>query len=146
MKLIRRNHHPLFAGFDNLWDDFFTRDLVINEGVTNTLPAVNIKETDADFRLEVALPGVPKDQVHVEVNNNLLTLSSKVEDKQEETTEDGTYSRREFRYHSFKRSFTLPKTVDGEHINAQYENGILHVVLPKREEAKEKGPRLIEIA
>ena len=146
MKLVRRTHHPLFAGFDNLWDDFFTRDLSPNTLATRNVPAVNIKETDQDFQLEVAVPGITKEQVKIEVNEKVLTLSSEAENKQEETNEAGNYTRREFHFQSFKRSFTLPESVDGENIRARYEDGILHVLLPKREEAQVKGPRLIEIA
>lgn len=111
-----------------------------------TVPAINIKETETRFELELAAPGLKKDQFHIEVEQNLLTIASERKEENEEKNSEGTYSRREFSYSSFKRSFTLPETVDSERIEAQYENGVLHVAIPKKEEALPKPKRLIEIA
>lgn len=137
-------------GMTNLFDDFFSRDLMNwglgNNSVTNTtIPAVNIKESNENFEVEVAAPGMRKEDFRVELDGNKLTISSEREDRREEK-EGERYSRREFSYQSFQRSFTLPKdVVEIEQINARYENGVLHLLIPKKEEAKQKPPRMIEI-
>jgi HSP20 family protein len=136
-----------FANQDlSLLDRFFSNDVFNRDySETNTtLPSVNIKETEDKFGVEVAVPGFEKEDFNIELNNNELTISSEKKDKHEDK-EDERYTRREFSYQSFRRSFTLPDTVDGEKISAKYTNGVLHVDIPKREEAKPKPARLIEI-
>lgn len=110
----------------------------------STLPSVNIKEDNDGFEVEVAAPGMEKGDFNIELNNNTLTISSEKEIKNE-TNEGQAYTRREFSYQSFRRSFALPNSVDSEKIKAKYENGILNIVIPKREEVKPKPKRLIEI-
>lgn len=126
-------------------DDWFSRDFntLLSENARWTTPSVNIKETDDHFGLEVAAPGLKKSDFNIALDNGLLTISSekKVEDKQEE----GHYTRKEYSYQSFKRTFTLPDSVDAAAISAVYEDGILNVVLPKKEEAKTQPPKTIEI-
>lgn len=147
MSLIRRSNLPM----TNLFDDFFSRDLW-NWGLNNnsntgtSIPAVNIRETNEHFEVEVAAPGMKKEDFKVELDGNLLTIRS--ERKNEQTVNEGErYSRREFSYQSFERSFQLPKeVVDIEQIKARYENGLLMLTIPKKEEAKQKPPRMIEIA
>lgn len=148
MSLIKRNGNS-FPAFP-MFDDLFTREL-FNWGNTNfsststTIPSVNIKETDETFEVEVAAPGMEKQDFNITLDGSLLTISS-VKQHKEESKEDN-YTRREFSYQSFQRSFELPKqVVDEENINAHYENGLLHITIPKREEAKRKAPRMIEIA
>jgi len=149
MSLIKRNG-LLPTAFPALFDDFFGREL-FNWGNNNysatstTVPLVNIRETGDNFDVEMAAPGMDKSDFKVELDGNMLTISSQKE-HQQESDQDG-YSRREFSYQSFQRSFVLPKdVVDVEHIAAKYENGLLHLTIPKREQAKQKAPRLIEIA
>lgn len=128
--------------FDRLFNnDMFSRDF---SETNTTLPSVNIKETEDKFGVEVAVPGFNKKDFNIELNNNQLTISSekKEEDESEETER---YTRREFSYQSFRRTFTLPNIVDGEKISAQYKDGVLHVDIPKREEAKPKPARQISI-
>lgn len=134
----------------NLFDDFFYRDL-LNGGLENnsstntTIPAVNIKETAEHFAVEVAAPGMQKENFKVELDGNTLTICSERKNESEEK-EGERYTRREFSYQSFQRTFTLPKNVvDVDQINAKYENGVLHLLIPKREEAKQKPPRMIKI-
>lgn len=144
MSLIRfSNQYP------SLFDRFFDNDLFDwsnkNFSTTNTtLPSVNIKESTDDFEVEVAAPGFSKNDFKIELNHDLLTISSdkKVEN---EIKEGQQFSRREFSYQSFSRSFTLPNTADSEKIAARYENGILKVMIPKKEEAKPKPARQISI-
>ena len=148
MSLIKRNGSmfPALPGFD----DLFTREL-FNWGNTNfsttnsTIPSVNIKETDDTFEVEVAAPGMEKKDFNITLDGTLLTIASQKESNSE--TKEDSYTRREFSYQSFQRTFELPKqVVDEESINARYENGLLHITIPKREEAKRKAPRMIEIA
>jgi HSP20 family protein len=110
-----------------------------------TLPSVNIKESDEDFEFEIAAPGLSKEDFRLELNNDLLTISSERENNNE-MKEGEQFTKREFSYSSFTRSFTLPDTADGEKIEARYENGILRLLIPKKEEAKPKPVRQIAIA
>ena len=131
------------------FDRFFENDLFDwsnrNYSLTNTtLPSVNIKENPDAFQVDVAAPGLSKNDFRLELNNNLLTISSekKVEN---ETNEGEQFTKHEFSYQSFTRSFTMPDFADNENITATYENGILHVAIPKKEEAKPRPTRMIEI-
>jgi HSP20 family protein len=134
----------------SLFDRFFNNDLfdwsASNYSNTNTtLPSVNIKESSDDFEVEVAAPGFTKNDFRIELNHDLLTISSDKEIENE--TKDGQiFSLREFSYQSFSRSFTLPNTADSEKIGAKYENGILRIVIPKKEEARPKPARQISIS
>jgi len=133
----------------SLFDRFFEGDLFDwsnrNYSLTNTtLPSVNIKENNDAFVLDVAAPGFDKNDFKLELNNDLLTISS--EKKVETETKEGEqFTKREFSYQSFSRSFTLPHTANAEGIVANYENGILRVTIPKKEEAKPRPSRTIEI-
>ena len=149
MNLIARKPNIDFPFAGSLIDQFFNNDLFDwssrNFSVTNTtLPAVNIKEDSEKFQVEVAAPGLKKEDFKIELHNNLLSISS--EKKEENKQEDGNYSRREFSYQSFVRSFTLPNTVDGDKIAASYADGVLTLNIPKREEAKPKPSRLVQIS
>jgi HSP20 family protein len=113
------------------------------ENFGNSFPAVNIRENERDFEVEIAVPGKKKEDFNIEVDNNVLTVS--LEYKKEEEVKEDNYTRREFSFNSFKRAFTLPETVNVEKINASYTDGILRFTLPKKEEALPKPKRLIEI-
>jgi len=145
---IRRSE--LFPVVNSLFDDFFSRDLWNlgnnSHSTTNTtIPAVNIRETNENFEVEMAAPGMTKNDFKIELDGNQLTITSEKSDQREE--KDGEkYNRREFSYQSFQRSFQLQKdVVDADKIEAKYENGVLHLVIPKKEEAKQKPPKMIEI-
>jgi HSP20 family protein len=144
MSLVRfTNQAP--SMFDRLFEgdlfDWSNR----NFSLTNTtLPSVNIKENADEYKVEVAAPGFDKNDFKLQLDHDLLTISS--EKKVENETKDGErFTKREFSYQSFSRSFTLPQTADGDRIQANYENGILSVSIPKKEEAKPKPSRMIEI-
>jgi HSP20 family protein len=127
-------------------DDFFGRDYYpahYNRNGFKSLPAVNITESDEGYTIEVAAPGLNKKDFKIDLDKNQLTIASVKEDKREESKE--RYTRREFRYTNFSRTFTLPETVDNEKINATHKDGILYVNIPKMEEAKEKPARQIAI-
>jgi HSP20 family protein len=128
-------------------DEFFGNNLpgFSNEGYTGiNSPAVNVVEGKEDFRIEVAAPGLEKGDFKINLENNVLTISSEKENKKEE--KDGKYMRREFSYTSFSRSFSLPEKVESEKISATHKDGILFISIPKREEAKVKPPKQIAIA
>lgn len=142
LPIIRRN-----TLFPNLADEFFGRDLLSNFFDTQTgisMPSVNIVESKEDFRIEIAAPGYEKKDFYIDLTNNVLTISSEKQGSNEH--KEANYMRREFNYSSFKRSFVLPNTVDSEKISANYKEGILHLVIPKKEEAKEKPARQIRIS
>ncbi len=134
----------------SLFDRFFENDLfdwtTRNFSDTNTtLPSVNIKESHEGFEVEMAAPGFSKEDFKIELEHDQLTISS--EKKVEDETKDGqNFTRREFSYQSFSRSFTLPNTADGDKIVAKYHNGLLSVRIPKKEEAKPKPAKKIAIA
>jgi len=105
---------------------------------------VNIKENPDEFKVEVAAPGFDKGDFKLELNHDVLTISSEKQ-MENEIKDDEHFSKREFSYQSFTRSFTLPNIADSERIDANYENGILKVSIPKKEESKPKPSRMIEI-
>jgi len=136
--------------YPSLFDRFFENDLFDwsnrNFSTTNTtLPSVNIKESSEEFEVEVAAPGLTKKDFRIELNHDQLTVSSEQETEQE-SREGQQFALREFSYQSFSRTFTLPNIVDSEKIGAKYENGILRIVIPKKEEARPKPARQIAIA
>lgn len=148
MSLIKRTGTTLPA-IPALFDDFFSREL-FNWGNNNfsatstTVPSVNIRETATNFEVEVAAPGMDKKDFRITLDGNVLTISSSREHSAE--TKDERYTRREFSYQSFRRSFTLPKdVVDEQAIEARYSNGLLLLTIPKKEEARQQEPRMIEI-
>lgn len=143
MNLIKRNSVP----FPSIIDELLKPDWLGGmQSFNANVPAVNIKETDASFGIELAAPGKKKEDFNIEIDHNVLTISSEEKAEKEEKDTEGKYTRKEFSYSSFRRAFTLPETVNTENINATYENGVLHIALPKREEALPKPKRLIEIA
>ena len=131
----------------NLVDEFFNNDLFpgfFEPDSKLSLPAVNITEGKEAFKIEVAVPGLNKEDFRINLDNNVLTISSEKEEKNEE--KDDKVMRREFNYCSFTRAFTLPSTVNADKIKASHKDGILTISLPKKEEAKEKPAREIKIA
>jgi HSP20 family protein len=140
MNLIKRSTVP----FPSIIDELLKPDWLGGmQSFNHNVPAVNIKETDSSFGIELAAPGKTKEDFNIEIDHNVLTISSEEKAEKEET--QGKYTRKEFNYSSFRRAFTLPETVNTDSINATYENGVLYVALPKKEEALPKPKRLIEI-
>ena len=143
--LVLRNSNQVPSLFDRFFDgDMFDWSNRNFSNTNTTIPSVNIKENADAFMVEVAAPGFEKGDFKIELNLNTLSISSekKVEN---ETREGEVFTKREFSYQSFSRSFTLPQIADGDRIEANYQNGILTVLIPKREEAKPKPARMIEI-
>jgi len=143
--LVRKNR--FYPVMPSMFDEFFRNDLYDNSNYAlqgGSLPSVNVKETDEAFELELAAPGMKKNDFKVELDNNILKISSEKENRKENKEDD--YSRREFFYQSFCRSFRLPENkVEAGKITATYKDGILFLSLPKKEEAKVKPLRMIEI-
>ena len=139
----RSNDSSLSSWVDNFLENSVTSGFLSNFNNGMTLPAVNIKETKDQFILELAIPGMKKSDFNIDVDNKVLSISSEIETKNEESDEQ--FTRREFGYSSFKRTFSLPDSVNSDQIQASYTDGILKIDLPKREEAKEKPARRVEI-
>ncbi len=152
MRSIVKSNGTYFPTVPSLFDDLFNRDW-LDSSLANwrtngaSLPAVNVMETNDDFKIEVAAPGMKRNDFKVELDNNVLTISSEREDTSEQNDPNGNYNRREFSYQSFQRSFALPeKKVLGDQITARYVDGILYVTVPKSEEAKVKPAKQIAVS
>jgi HSP20 family protein len=136
--ITRKTYSPFLS---NLFDDDF---FPVLSNRTSSMPAVNIKENEKSFMLELAVPGMDKKDLKIDINEDVLTISS--ESKNETEEEKDGYKRKEFSYSSFCRSFFIPENVNREKIVASYKDGILNVELPKMEEEKSKITRQIRIS
>jgi HSP20 family protein len=122
--------NPFFNDvFDTILNDTFLGDKLVSR-----VPAVNIAETENEFQIELAAPGLKKEDFKINLDKNVLSVST--EKKSENVEEGKKFSKREYNYTSFVRSFTLPETVDHSKIDAEYADGILKLIVAKREEAK----------
>lgn len=153
LSLIKHNNQdkePIFNQFPSFFDDVFTREFFgkpTKRILNNTVPSVNIKETDKSFELEMAAPGMEKNDFKIELNKDRLTISAEKENSKEEKDEQHKFTRKEFSYQSFSRSFILPEdVVDFENINASYNNGILNISIPKKETKADSSARKIQIS
>ena len=140
---------PVFKNrsLPGLFDEFLNGNLLpnyIEEGAWKSTPAVNIYESDEKFEIEIAAPGLEKEDFKIDLKNDYLLVYSEKKDKKEEK-EKGKVVRSEFRYSSFQRSFALPKDIDATAINATHKNGVLIIELPKKVEQKDSLVRQIEI-
>jgi HSP20 family protein len=143
MNLIRFNQDPVSL-LSELMEDIDRNFIWGSAGSRQMMPAVNISENEDGFMLEMAAPGLKKSDFKINLDNNVLTISSEKQEEQEDGKQN--YSCKEFNFSSFSRSFTLPKSIDFDKIKADYKDGILKVSLPKREDAKVALNRQIEIA
>ncbi len=148
MSLVKRENY--LPAWSNFFNDFLNRDWYDwsnqNFSLTNTtIPSVNIKENENEFEVEMAAPGMTKNDFRIELNNSVLTISSEKQ-AESQSKEENNITRREFSYQSFSRSFTLPAIVETDKISARYENGILRVSIPKKEEAKPKPLKQIKVS
>lgn len=144
MNLVKRNNSNSNGLFPAVMDELFKDWMGGTQIMHRMVPPVNIRENESSYLVELMAPGMKKEDFNIELDNDLLTISSEI--KQENNQDDGKYTKREFTYSSFRRSFTLPETIKEEDINASYQDGILKINLPKKEEALPKPKRLIEIA
>ncbi|PHQ28739.1 Hsp20/alpha crystallin family protein [Leeuwenhoekiella nanhaiensis] len=147
MSLVKRTNDNWLP---SIFDDMFKTDWL--GGTTNvnsigvSIPAVNIMENEESFEVAVAAPGKTKADFNIELDNDVLTISAEAKSESETTEKSGRFTRKEFNYSTFKRAFSLPDTVDSTKISANYENGVLTILLPKKEEAKVQAKRMIEIS
>ncbi len=126
MNLVRFNRHPFFTDkMDDIMKDMLTKDA----GCSGNFPAVNIQEDDKQYTIEMAAPGLKKENFKINLEDHVLAISKESEEKSEDVKEN--YTRREFVYNSFSRSFRLPKTVIENKIKADYQDGVLKIALPK---------------
>jgi len=137
--ITRRSFRPFYM--PNLFDDDFFSGLTSR---TSSMPAVNIREDEKNYFLDLAIPGIDKKDLKIDINEDVLTISSEVKSENEENR-DG-YKRKEFSYSSFCRSFYIPENANKEKIEANYKDGVLNVTLPKEEEEKTKITREIKIS
>lgn len=130
---------PFRRWMENFWDadKFFDDEFVKGE----FLPAVNIKDNKTTYEIDVAAPGMEKDDFKVTIENGMLCIAA--ERKEEKQEKDTNWTRREFAYNAFRRSFMLPENVDETNIEAKYEKGILHLIMKK---TKEITPEIKQIA
>ncbi len=143
MKLIKRNDD---WAFPSVWEDFFNNELfnypaVMSKGTT--IPAVNISENDKEFVVELAAPGMKKSDFIVSIEQNVLSISA--EQKNEVNEEGKNFTRKEFSFQSFQRSFTLPESADQEKIEANYVDGVMKIKLNKKKESISKS-KVIKIS
>lgn len=131
--------------FPDLFDRFFNDNLLRNKGALSdyTVPAVNVSEDDKKYEVDVAAPGMEKKDFNIDVTDNVLTVSA--EKKEEEKKEEDNYVRREFGYTRFKRTFALPDNANEEKIDANYNDGVLKIAIPKKEIEKAKAQRKIDV-
>ncbi len=141
---LMKSSSNMLPGF--FFDDFFGRDWFNQDTGSATLPAVNIHEDNDGYHVELAAPGMTKKDFDVTLEDQTLTISYEKEDQSEDKDREGRYTKREFNYTSFRRSFMLPKSAEYDKIKGEYKDGILHLNIPKKEEAKQKPARMIEIS
>ena len=137
--ITRRSFRPFYM--PNFFDDDF---FPVLSNRTNPVPAVNIKEDDKNYVLDLAIPGIDKKDLKIDMNEDVLTISSEAKSESEES-KDG-YRRKEFSFSAFSRSFYIPENVNREKIEANYKDGVLSVSLPKQDEDMNKVSRKIEIS
>ncbi len=135
MTLVKFNdgNKSLLSPMNDIFESFLN-DSFISDRMISRVPAVNICETDAGYYIELAAPGLNKEDFKVDLDRNLLTIS--VEKKVEDTQAEKKYTKKEYSYHSFVRSFALPDSIDDANIEAEYSGGVLKINLAKKEEAK----------
>jgi len=137
--ITRRSFRPFYM------PDFFDNEFFpVLTNRTSSMPAVNIKEDDKNYILDLAVPGIEKKDLKIDINEDVLSISSETKNESEESR-DG-YKRKEFSYSQFCRSFYIPENVNREKIEANYKDGVLSVALPKQEDDKNKISRKVEIS
>ena len=154
----KSNGNAFFPSFANLMEDFFNDDFFgqgalskPSQGLRRVAaafqPAVNIRETEEAFLLELSAAGLKKEDFQIELNSNILSIAAEQQQQEEQTSEEGRFIRREFSRQSFKRSFALPEdAVEADKIEARYEDGVLKLQLPKRKAVEVETKKVISIS
>ncbi|MBT8325964.1 MAG: Hsp20/alpha crystallin family protein [Winogradskyella sp.] len=143
-RLGLRRLPTISSWLDDMLNTSFGGEFMSNFNTGLTLPAVNVQDKADEYIVQMAVPGLKKSDFDINLDNDLLSISAEIESESNEENDD--FTRREFGYSSFRRTFSLPKTVEADKIKAKYEDGILNVILPKREEAKKKPAKQIKIS
>lgn len=146
MNLVKFNSvAPTRSLFDDLFNDFFNVDLDVPQRSMARFrqPLVNVIEDKDAFKIEMAVPGISKEDVAISLEKDQLVVKASKEEQKEEKTD--TFSRKEFYFGNFEKNFYIPETIDKEAIDAHFNDGILNITLPKKEEAIDKGPQHIEV-
>ena len=144
MSLVNWKKNMLIPSMSTLVDSFFDDDFFNRSSEPTFFPAVNVKENDTAFTLEVAVPGYEKDDFELSVDNGRLKINSEKSDDKEDVDEN--FTRKEYNYTSFSRSFTLPENIDVDTIKADYQQGVLKIELPKLEQTIEEKSKIIAIS
>ena len=131
----------VFGDFFKPWNEWFDNGGLF--GRTMNIPAVNITEQKNDYLVSLAVPGMKKEDFKIDIDGNMLTISSAKEETKEE--KEKRFTRKEYNYSSFSRSFTLPDEVNREKIDAKYEDGVLKITLPRKEEVKNPAAKQIAV-
>jgi HSP20 family protein len=147
----KQNGHHGLQTWRNPFDRFFGGNFMdLWQDEMLTVPSINISEEKNNYKIEMAAPGLKKEDINIDVNNNVITISSETEseyksdgDKKEKKEE--MYSRREYNYSSFSRSFSVPENADTENIKAKYENGVLQLTVPKKQQSSSGNGRKVKI-
>ena len=147
MNLIKFNRPTPAKSFSNIFDEILTKGFpeILNQEFNFNSPSTNIIENDNGYTIELAIPGVNKDDIDIRVDKDQLIVESKTSSEKTEGDEDANFRRREFNFSSFRRSFYMNDKLDVNKINAKYENGVLVLNIEKREEAKVKEPKKIVV-
>lgn len=143
MTIVKRNINSPY--FPDWLEDFFSGEVFnpLIKSRVSSIPMVNVFENDKSFRIEVAVPGIRKEDIKINLDNDIIKISAELENEIEEENEKCT--KREYSYRSFSRSFTLPESVDTEKIDAKSDDGILKITIKKKEEDIVKPPKEITI-
>lgn len=137
VKFAPRNNNKVFkSSYNDLFDSIFNTDQFLSKSLINRTPAVNIFENEDKFMIEIAAPGLEKEDFKINLEQDQLSISASKSDVQTEENNTGAYNRREFSFSEFTKTFTLPETADSNKIDAEYKNGILYVHIAKKEELK----------
>lgn len=146
MTITKYNRPSTFTNdFDKFFNDFFFTPVRAKQNnAFENIPAVNISEKDGVFHIELAVPGMKKEDFNIEIHDGVMSISS--ETKEESTSEERNYSKREFNYSSFERRFTLPDNIKEEQVSAKYEDGILKVSVPKADEKEKNTKKQVQIS
>lgn len=137
LKFANGNPNKVFKpAYNDVFESFFNADPFLSKSTLNRNPAVNIAESENEFHIELAAPGLKKEDFKINLEQNLLTVSAERKEEKSESDEAKKYNRIEYNYSSFMRTFTLPETADHTKISAEYKDGILFISVTKKEEAK----------
>ncbi|MEZ4937006.1 MAG: Hsp20/alpha crystallin family protein [Crocinitomicaceae bacterium] len=145
MTIIKRNQSLFPSMFNNFFENEWRNGTGLSTSFANQ-PSVNIKETEENFLIEMATPGIKKEEINIQIENGVLIVSAMTKGEHVDTDKEERYTRREFYSTSFRQTFTLSEGIDEKQIGAKYEDGVLNIVLPKADVAKPKPVQQIKIA